>query len=445
MIKISFGIIHNSDFCNYLHLHMQKESAVSPSFVHKIDPKMIQNLESQDIFKILFESAGEGLILVDKKGTMLMANPRMEEMFGYGKDELIGSSVDILVPDAFRHNHMAHRESYNNHPKKRSMGAGMDLTGRRKDGSLLPIEISLNYFNSGDEMVVMGLVTDITERKKIERELSQLNSDLEQRVEDRTQMLAGAIKELEYSNKSLEKAEEDLKMALETEKELGELKSRFVTTASHEFRTPLATILSSVSLIAKYTRLEDEEKRQKHIDRIKASVTDLREILNDFLSVSKLEEGKMRNTPAKFKLTPFCKGIAEEMRMHAKPGQQIEYTHEGGEDVFLDNQILKNILVNLLSNAIKFSDEGGKIYLYSAIQDGEIQISVKDNGIGMSEEDQKHLFERFFRAKNAGSIQGTGLGLNIVRKYVELMDGEISFSSEINKGSTFTAVFPFRS
>ncbi len=402
---------------------------------------MIKALESHDIFRILFDSAGEGLILVDKKGTLLMANHRMEEMFGFQRDELIGKPIEILLPEALRQQHVGHREGYTKHPKKRSMGAGMDLVGCRKEGSTFPIEISLNYFNSGEEMVIMALITDITERKKIELELQQLNTDLEQRVEDRTQMLAGAIKELEYSNKSLAKAEEELTTALQTEKEMGELKSRFVSTASHEFRTPLATILSSVSLIAKYSKPEDQDKRIKHIERIKSTVTDMREILNDFLSLSKLEEGKMRNSPVIFQLAPFCKTIADEMQMHVKPGQEIEYEHEGPGETFLDNQLLKNVLVNLLSNAIKFSEEGGKIIMRSVLRNSELHLSVKDSGIGMSQEDQKHLFERFFRGENAASIQGTGLGLNIVLKYVELMGGEISFESELNQGTTFKLLF----
>jgi PAS domain S-box-containing protein len=421
---------------------MKDNSSKSHKFEGLTNRQMIKNLESQDIFRMLFESAGEGLVLIERTGVLLMVNARLEEMFGYGKDELLGQKVEVLIPEALRHSHSAHREGYAKHPKKRSMGAGMDLVGRCKNGTTIPIEISLNYFHSGDEMVIMGLITDITERKKIEQELQALNKDLEQRVEDRTQMLAGAIKELEYSNKSLEKAEGDLIQALETEKELGELKSRFVSTASHEFRTPLATILSSVSLIAKYSKPEDEEKRTKHIDRIKSSVTDLREILNDFLSLSKLEEGKMRNTPEVFKVTPFCKTVAEEMRMHVKPGQKIEYKHEGPEELELDSQLLKHVLVNLLSNAIKFSEEGRAIIIHSVLSKEAFQISVQDSGMGMSPEDQKHLFERFFRGKNAASIQGTGLGLNIVQKYVELMGGEISFQSELNKGTTFTVVFP---
>jgi PAS domain S-box-containing protein len=404
---------------------------------------MIKDLESKDIFRILFESAAEGLLLVDSTGTILMANPRTEELFGYKKDELVGQVIEILIPESLRKQHVKHRQSYGQHPKKRSMGAGYDLSGRKKDGSTFPIEISLNYFTSGDSMVVMALITDITERKKIESEFHKLNEELEKRVEERTQMLAGAIQELEQSNKSLEKAEEEVRKALEKEKELSELKSRFVSTASHEFRTPLATILSSVSLIGKYLGPENHEKRQKHIERIKSSVNNLREILNDFLSIEKVEAGKVENTPAEIDPEPFINSVIDEVDVLTKKKQSIVLSISGDKGkLFLDPQLLRNVLINLLSNAIKFSPEDKEIFLNVAVNNDDVMIEVKDQGIGMSEEDQRHLFERFFRAKNAINIQGTGLGLNIVKKYIELMGGTISCESQLDKGTTFTVHLP---
>lgn len=404
---------------------------------------MIKDFESKDIFRILFESAGEGLILVDKEGTILMLNPRVEEMFGYNKDELAGQKVEILIPEESREKHVAHRQTYDQHPKKRSMGEGYDLLGRRKDGSRFPVEISLNYFHAGDEMVVMALITDITERKRIESEFHKLNEELEKRVDERTQMLAGAIHELEYTNKSLEKAEEEVRKALEKEKELSELKSRFVSTASHEFRTPLATILSSVSLIGKYTKPEDAEKREKHIERIKSSVNNLREILNDFLSLEKVQAGKIEPRLSEIELESFTKSVVDEIHVLAKQGQSIICEYKGEKrPVMLDPQLLKNILINLLSNAIKFSNEDGTIRFITEITNEGCVFTVSDQGIGISEEDQRHLFEQFFRAKNAINIQGTGLGLNIVKKYIELMGGTISCHSELNQGTTFSVNFP---
>jgi PAS domain S-box-containing protein len=402
----------------------------------------IRNIEHTDIFRTLFESAAEGLVLVDKAGTIIMINPRISEMFGYTEAELIGKRVEVLIPEKFRHSHADHRDRYNKSPKKRSMGLGMDLSGNRKDGTTFPVEISLNYFHSGDDMMVMGLITDITERKRIEKDFQKLNAELEKRVEERTQALEGAIYELEYTNKSLEDAEDEVRKALEKEKELSELKTRFVSTASHEFRTPLATILSSVSLIGKYNNPEDEEKRNKHIERIKASVQNMRELLNDFLSVEKLESGKEVNDPARFNLKNTIEELLDEVTPLLKDSFQIHYNHSGKEEeVMLDKKLLKNILNNLISNAIKFSKDATNIRIQSSISENEVKVSVQDFGMGISQEDQKHLFERFWRAKNVTNIQGTGLGLNIVKKYVDLMEGEITINSKVNFGTTFNLKF----
>jgi PAS domain S-box-containing protein len=234
------------------------------------------------------------------------------------------------------------------------------------------------------------------------------------------------------------KAEAQMQQALEHERELSDLKSRFVSTASHEFRTPLSTILSSVSLISKYKTVEDEAKREKHIARIKGSVHNLTGILNDFLSLDKLETGAIEGHPVTFDLKTFVQETCDELVPTLKQSQKINYTHQGKKRVFLDQQILKNILLNLLSNASKYSGNDDMIQVTSDFLNAQVLIKVKDQGIGISKEDQKHLFERFFRSKNAFNISGTGLGLNIVKKYVDLIDGSIEVQSAIGKGSTFT-------
>jgi signal transduction histidine kinase len=276
-------------------------------------------------------------------------------------------------------------------------------------------------------------------------EIKQLNLDLERRVNERTTDLAEVIRKLEITNESLKKAQINIGKALKKEKELNELKSRFVTMASHEFRTPLSTILSSASLIFKYTITEDQDKREKHIERIKSAVTNLTGILNDFLSLSQLEEGKAQIKPVEFDLSEFCEDIADEMRSLAKQGQLIKFEAKGTTSrIFIDKQLLKNILINLISNAIKYSSEDKIISLKTELADHELNLSVQDQGIGIPEEEQIHLFSRFFRANNAGNIQGTGLGLNIVKKYVELLQGSITFTSEINKGSIFYVKIPLQ-
>lgn len=404
---------------------------------------MLKEIEMLDA---LFKHATEGIIVSDSQGKIVMINPIAEKLFGYKKDELIGKTVEILIPKRFSHNHVKNRENYTQNSSPRAMGIGMDLYAIRKDGIEFPVEISLSNFKTSAGDFIMSFIVDITERKKQQieikiahEEIKKLNIELENRVEERTEELAKAINKLAQSK-------QEVMRALEKEIELNELKSRFVTTASHEFRTPLATILSSVSLISKYNLTEEEEKRSKHINRIKSAVNNLTEILNDFLSLSKLEEGVIRNNPQEINLSEFAKDISDEMKAMLKEGQAIIYTHNGNKvSIMIDKQLLKNVIINLLSNAIKYSDEGKVItFITSNEKEGFIQISIKDNGMGIPEEDQPLLFERFFRAQNAGNIQGTGLGLNIVKKYVELLEGEISFVSKLNIGTTFNVLIPLR-
>lgn len=403
---------------------------------HTIKKTKSVKMDSKEGLHALFAYATEGILITNSKGEITKINPSAERLFGYDEGELVGKKIELLVPQKYRGNHTDHRAKYNTNPHPRSMGKGMTLFGVRKDGKEFPVEISLSNYTTNDELYVIAFIIDITERKQAEEKLKSYSTELEKRVEDRTLMLREAIAELE-------KTKEEIHAALEKEKELNDLKSRFVSMASHEFRTPLSTILSSVSLISKYNSPDTEDKKQKHISRVKSSVSHLTDLLNDFLSLGKLEEGVIKAAPQLFNIVEFSKDVIVELQVVAKEGQQIKYEHTGSiQEVYLDNKLLRNIYINLLSNAIKFSPENGLILINTEVDERFMRIEVIDSGIGISKEDQVHLFERFFRAQNATNIQGTGLGLNIVAKYVELMGGEITFTSELNKGTTFSIKFP---
>ncbi|MEO6303048.1 MAG: PAS domain-containing sensor histidine kinase, partial [Bacteroidia bacterium] len=305
----------------------------------------------------------------------------------------------------------------------------------RKDGVEIPVEISLSPYNNTEGKFVIAFIVDITVRKQAEEKLKNYSADLENQVKNRTLILEEAIEELEKTKK-------DLYNALDKEKELNELKSRFVSMASHEFRTPLTTMMSSLSLVTKYGEQNDKENQVKHVSKIKTSINNLTDILNDFLSVSKLEEGKIEYMPEELNLKTFVNEVITEMRSMALNSQIITQEHLGNEKAMFDKKLLKNILFNLISNAIKFSPEGGTILISTQVLNSTVKISIKDSGIGISKEDQKHLFERFFRAHNATHIQGTGLGLNIVARYIDLMGGTIHFESKENEGTIFTILIP---
>ena len=407
------------------------------------------NLEKREIIDILFNHMNEGIIVVDSGGSIQLINPSGSKMLGYDETELLGNSIDQLVPDYVRSKHADHRKHFGTHAHARPMGVGLDLYARKKDGSLVPVEISLSPLNVGNERLYIAFLIDITIRKQIEnviqekqKELERVaaaliatNEELEKKVGDRTKVLQEAIRELEKSRNELSKA-------LEKEKDLNDLKSRFISMASHEFRTPLTTILSSASLINEYNNTEAADKREKHINRIKSAVNNLNDILSDFLSISKLEEGKVHADYRRFDLMENIEEVVGDLQLNLKPGQDLEYEHKGEKQIYLDPKLLKNILINLISNAIKFSKENKVIKVRSRVDEYTISIEVADQGIGISEEDQQHLFERFYRGKNAFNIQGTGLGLHIVGSYVDLMKGHIILHSELEKGTTIKITFP---
>ncbi|GAB4019387.1 hypothetical protein GCM10028808_56980 [Spirosoma migulaei] len=227
------------------------------------------------------------------------------------------------------------------------------------------------------------------------------------------------------------------------ERELNELKSNFVTLASHEFRTPMGTILSSVSLISRYNGPDEADKRERHVQRIKSAVLSLTGLLNDFLSLSQMEQATLYGHPHPLDIQLFCEEVMEDMEGIIKPGQRLVYQHRAGQtSLSIDSQMLKNILINLLVNASKYSAHGKEIELTTAVDDRQLIISVKDEGIGIPDTDKDKLFISFFRSRNVANVEGTGLGLYVVKRYVDLLGGTISFTSELNSGTTFTIQLP---
>jgi PAS domain S-box-containing protein len=400
-------------------------------------------------FKALFDHATIGILVVDDRGIINLANNSALAIFGYKIDELEGQPIGILVPRRFDHIHEKHRSSYMKHPENRAMGAGRDLYGVRKSGEEFPAELSLSSYEKEAKKFVIVFVVDITVRKNFDRELlrqkeetaqyatelHKLNEHLEQKVIDRTAMLRETLSQLELSK-------EELSQALEKEKELGDLKSRFVSMASHEFRTPLSTIMSSASLIGKYTTTEQQENRDKHVQRIKEQIKHLSDMLEDLLSLGKLEEGVVKVHPEVFDIQQWFGEMDTEIRPLLKKGQQIKWNHTGPDRVHSDRKLLRFVLLNLFSNAIKFSDEESEIKIDSILHDSKWYLTVTDAGLGIPAQDIERLFERFHRATNVSNIQGTGLGLHIVKRYVDLLAGDISVKSELQKGTSICMVIP---
>ncbi len=315
--------------------------------------------------------------------------------------------------------------------------SGAEMATRNWTEDMLIGQSFLEFAPNSDRLP--GLLTDLKQGREFSMELESGESHYQlQGVPLRDDK--GVIFQLLLVEENItkqKKAEEEIKNSLLKEKELNELKTRFVSMASHEFRTPLSTILSSVALIGKYPN-DAREQREKHIQRIKSAINNLTNILNDFLSIGKLEEGKIQIDIEEVELADLLVHIKEEMDPTLKTNQKLLMPKVNGIKIKTDPKILKNAFLNLISNASKYSEPGSPIEVTFSKLRGGCQFAVKDEGYGIPKEEQSNIFDRFYRAANAVNLPGTGLGLNIVKKYIELLQGEVEFVSEVGVGTTFT-------
>ncbi len=365
----------------------------------------------------IWNHAGAMIIVCDKDGIIQIFNPAAEKALGYNASDIVHNRSLVTFHT---------REELESRAEALSAELGRPLSPNfdvfaalvslkqgnneewhyvRKDGSTFFVSVNFTAIMDGRNNITsyLAIAVDISEKKI---------------------------------------AETELRATLQKEMELNELKSRFVSMASHEFRTPLSAVLSSAYLLSKYLKAEDQPQRDKHIQRIISSVTSLTEILNDFLSVGKIEEGNIHARYSEYDVKEQMIDVIQELQHLLKRGQHISYRHSGRDTVVsLDPSMVKHIVVNLLSNAVKFSHEQCAIELNTEKKDGIFILSVKDHGIGIPRDDQEHLFKRFFRSSNVTNIQGTGLGLHIVSKYAELMNGTIDCESEEGSGTKFTITF----
>lgn len=395
-------------------------------------------MDNAALVKAIIENAIDGIITINDRGIIETINPAACFLFGYSAEEVIAKNISILMPESDSSNHDQYLRRYQQTGEARMIGIGREVNGLKKDGSIFPFRLALNEVQFSGRIVYTGFIHDLTKEKQAEEKLREYSSRLETQVEERTHSLQKSLLELQ-------RAKDRVSNSLEKEKELSELKSRFVSMASHEFRTPLSSVQLSASLIERYAAPFDNPNISKHVGKIKNAVNNLTSILNDFLLLEKLEAGTVEPNFAEFNVVKLGEEITEEMQLVSKEGQHIIYQHTGVNSVFnLDIYLLKNCIINLISNAIKYSGENTFIEFNTEINEKELKVGIRDYGIGIPEGDHIHLFEPFFRANNTGTIPGTGLGLNIVRRYSRLMQGTIDFKSILNHGTSFTFTFPIK-
>ncbi|MBA4055265.1 MAG: hypothetical protein C0490_11175 [Marivirga sp.] len=357
---------------------------------HKDEIKSIENelLKGKRLHDAMAHHFPDGVICVlNKEMKYILADGRSLNELGLHGAELQGEQAAIGSGDEFK-------KAFNGE----SVSFETIINHDSYTVNAVPIPDSLNEINE-----ILVVIRNITDRKKLENNLLK---------------------------------------ALEKEKELSLLKSQFVTMASHKFRTPLSTILSSVFLLENNTEADETEKKS-YFDKIKRSVHNLTGLLNDFLSLGKLEEGKVKVAYSETDIKSFFHDFLQEIGSIKKTKQKIVFNYDGLACVVMTDQLLlKNILMSLLSNAIEYSSFDAEIQLTVELKKENLKIKVSDNGIGIPEDEQHQIFKRFYRGQNANNVEGTGLGLNIAKKYIRLLKGSIEFTSQVNKGTTFITNIP---
>jgi PAS domain S-box-containing protein len=375
-------------------------------------------------FRKLLEAAPDAILEVDSEGRIVLLNQMAEKMFGYSRHELLGQDIEMLVPAGMRPGHRAHRTSYTAQPQTRPMGTGLKLKAQKRDGTLFPVEISLSPNRSDEGLSVIALVRDISERKKAEDEL--------QAVQQRfTEELAVKNEQLEARNQEVERA--------------NRLKSEFLASMSHELRTPLHTIIGFSELSLEEIEGPLGPKYKRFFGHILQDARHLLELINEVLDLSKIESGQLKLQHAEFDFGECTDEVVGSLQQQAAAKEiKLENRNTFRTPLLADRLRIKEILYNLLSNAIKFTPNGGSVWIESAARGTFLQVMVCDTGIGVAQEEQAAIFENFYQVSNDPRKvrEGTGLGLPITKKLIELHGGRIWLESQPGNGSRFNFTLP---
>jgi PAS domain S-box-containing protein len=382
------------------------------------------DIKAERRFRELLEAAPDAIIEVDRQGRIVLMNAVAEKMFGYARNELLGQSMDLLVPDRFRATHSQHRQNYLARPQVRPMGSGLELNAQRKDGSRFPVEISLSPVQSEEGFRVTAIIRDVTERKRAEEQIRAMNERF-------TAELTATNQQLEIRNREVERA--------------NRLKSEFLASMSHELRTPLHTIIGFSELLREEMEGSLNDKQKRFLGHIHQDALHLLELINDILDLSKIEAGRLELRHEEFDAAQALAEVLASIRPLAiTKALTVEERVPEGIRLHADRVRYKEVLYNLLSNAVKFTPNGGRIWVEGTIDGGFARIAVNDTGIGLPVEEHETIFNKFYQAAatTKGVREGTGLGLAITKRLVEQHGGHIWIESEVGKGSCFTFTFP---
>ncbi|MEQ8540217.1 MAG: ATP-binding protein [Coleofasciculus sp. D1-CHI-01] len=408
--------------------------------------KMEQQLrEREQWLATTLKSIGDAVITTDPQQAITFMNPVAEALTKWTQQDALGQDLNQI----FLTINETTREAIPN-PVTVSLQTGKTVTIENhtllidKEGEEIPIDDSAAPIKNDSEQILGAVLVfhDVIEQQQIQALLKRTNADLEQRVAESTAQLRQQNQQLEAEIARRQQLEEELRVALARERELSQLKSRIVATVSHEYRTPLTTILSSTEMLQRYSDRLTPEKKQTHFQRVKQSVEHLTNLVNDMIFIEQAETQALEFNPTLVNVEEIVGEVIEAVRPKFTEKHRLNLICPSECDRVLDGNLLRLILDNLLSNAIKYSPEGGLIEVELTPQAQEIRLRVSDEGIGIPPDDQGKLFKAFYRASNIGITPGVGLGLVIVKECVELHQGRVEFESKVGAGTTFTIILP---
>ncbi|MGC9198791.1 MAG: PAS domain S-box protein [Acidobacteriaceae bacterium] len=368
-------------------------------------------------FRELIESAPDAILQVDARGAIVIANRTAETMFGYSYEELMALNVDTLLPEAELSGHAEHRKAFAAAGVTRPMGQGLDLYGRRKDGTRFPVEISLSPVQTENEIHVTAVIRDVTERKQMEQWMHRLQESY--------------VAELAARHKEAER--------------LNQLKSEFMASISHELRTPLHTIIGFAELLAEDDSGPLNEKQRRFLHHIQSDSTHLLGLINDVLDLSRSEAGGLNLRPEPLPLQEIVSEAVNALLPYAaSKSVALRLGDHLDQHVVADPTRLRQILSNLVHNGIKFTPAGGEVWVEATADQGFVTITVSDTGVGIPAEECDRIFDKFYQVgfTPTGSREGTGLGLTICRHLVEMQGGKIWVESRSKHGSSFHFTLP---
>jgi PAS domain S-box-containing protein len=360
---------------------------------YKVIERTKELRQSEARYHALMNGASDAILIADIQGNFIEVNQKAVELLGYSQEEITQMSVpQIHPPEAIQQNLATFQSILN-------LGSGkmLDTLVLCKDGFQIPVDITGSTIEYEGKQLIQELFRDITEQKQAKQELQNI---------------------------------------LQKERELNQLKSQFINIASHEFQNPLTVIIGSVRLIINHYDKLNEAKKNIYFDRILDASLKIKELIEEILLISRIDAGKLKIEPSPINIIDFSQGLVEDVTIG------VETVNSASQLIHLDEKILRHILSNLLNNAIKYSPQGGEVKFFVQLGSQEVIFQISDRGIGIPEEDLPYIFESFHRAANVSDIPGTGLGLHIVKKYTELLQGSIEVESSINQGSTFRVKFP---